>query len=239
MQYPIMETHGGKPSLRFQRPNWPVKRFTATTEGEVEALWAAELADYERAQFAPQASGTVDDLVKLYITEKVEPRLCEPHSLRREKNRLKHLARECGFGAKQVRAVTPDNIEGFMERRTSEVGASTAAKSLILIRHLFKWATITKSVRTKFGLDRSHPNPAAGLKAQKFDIARSRVMTPQEWQRLKPLVYANDWVVGSMIEWARESGCRRSEMTKLKSAISERRHLSCRRPRTARGKNAP
>jgi site-specific recombinase XerD len=216
MIYPKMEIHGGKFSMRFQRHGWPVKRFSARTEQKVLAKWAAELARYARARAEPRArTGTVAELVQLFIAEKIDTRESSPQTRNRESNRLEHFAHTCGFGAKFVKSVADDDIEDWMEKRSRSVSASTAAKDLIAVRHLFKWCITTKSARTRFGLDRRHLNPAAGLATPKFDDSRSRVMRSDEWERLKPACYAYDWTFGSMIEWAHESGCRRSELVKL------------------------
>ena len=217
MQYPKMEIHGSRFSMRFQRRGWPVKRFSARTEQKVLAKWAEELARYERARAEPKTrAGTVAELVQLFIAEKIDTRGSSLQTRCRESNRLEHFVRTCGFGAKFVKSVAADDIEDWMEKRNREVSASTAAKDLIAVRHLFKWCITTKSARTQFGLDRRHLNPAAGLVTPKFDDSRSRVAAAGEWMWLKPACYENDWTFGSMIEWAYESGCRRSELVKLR-----------------------
>jgi hypothetical protein len=53
----------------------PVKRFSARAEQKVLAKWAAELARYERARTEPRArTGTLVELVQLFIVEKIDTR---------------------------------------------------------------------------------------------------------------------------------------------------------------------
>jgi hypothetical protein len=165
MNYPKMEIHGGKFSMRFQRHGWPVKRFSARTEQKVLAKWAAELARYERARAEPRArTGTVAELVQLFIAEKINTRESSLQTRYRESNRLEHFVHTCGFGEKFVKNVADDDIEDWMEKRSRSVSASTAAKDLIAVRHLFKWCIATKSARTQFGLDRRHLSPLVHAK---------------------------------------------------------------------------
>lgn len=66
MNYPKMEVDGGKFSMRFQRHGWPVKRFSART-------------------------GTVVELVQLFIAEKIDTRQSSLQTRYRESNRLEHF----------------------------------------------------------------------------------------------------------------------------------------------------
>jgi hypothetical protein len=92
-------------------------------------------------------------------------------------------------------------FEDWMEKRSRCVSGSSTAKDLIAVRHLLKWCITTKSARTRFGLDRCHLNPGAGLATPKFDDSRSRVTRSDERARLKPARHAYDRTLGSMIEW--------------------------------------
>jgi hypothetical protein len=112
-----------------------------------------ELARYERARAEPRArTGTVAELVQLFIAEKINTRESSLQTRYRESNRLEHFVHTCGFGEKFVKNVADDDIEDWMEKRSRSVRASTAAKDLIAVRHLFKWCIATKSARTQFGL---------------------------------------------------------------------------------------
>jgi hypothetical protein len=96
-----MEICGGKFSTRFRRHGRPVTRFSAPTERKVLAKWAAELARHERARAEPRArTGTVVELVELFIAEKIDTAPVVTATRYRASNRREHFAHDGGLWSK-------------------------------------------------------------------------------------------------------------------------------------------
>jgi integrase len=194
---------GSKWQAQIRKSNQPAitKSFTSKTEAK---QWVKMVeSEIERGVFINHSlaeTTSFNELLDRYLLE-IAP---SKRSLATIKSRIKNLKIELGYHT--ISAIKPNLLSTYRDKRSSLVSLNAARKDLQFIRMLLNVAD------REWGIRLPHGNPANFVRMPPDTPARDRRLNDSELSEILSVISQD---VKPIIQFAVETGMRRSEITNL------------------------